>query len=190
MEVRYREAMAIDAAKVPGDAFTYDDVRAMPEDGRRYELFDGVLLVTAAPRRLHQRCLVRLVLLLDAAAPADYEILPGPIDVRLAEDRILEPDLIVVRPGPGDQQTIDEIPQLVVEVASPSTRAIDRDLKRRAYEERGEPSYWLVDPDEPSLTVLELESGLYVERARVLGTTSYETRLPFTVTITPIELVS
>jgi Uma2 family endonuclease len=190
MEVRYREAMAIDAAKVPGDAFTYDDLLAMPADGRRYELFDGALLVTPAPRRLHQRCVHRLDMLLGAAAPADCEILPGPIDVRLAENRVLEPDLIVVGPGPGDQQTIDEVPRLVVEVASPSTRAIDRDLKRRAYEERGVPSYWLIDPTEPSVTVLELERGRYTERARVVGATSYDARLPFAVTITPTELVT
>ncbi|MGH9033636.1 MAG: Uma2 family endonuclease [Acidimicrobiia bacterium] len=182
--------MAIDAAKVPGDAFTYDDLLAMPADGRRYELFDGVLLVTPAPRRLHQRCVQRLVVLLSAAASPDDEILPGPIDVRLADNRILEPDLIVVRRGTGDEQTIDEVPRLVVEVASPSTRAIDRDLKRRAYEEGGVPSYWLVDPSEPSLTVLGLEAGRYTERARVVGSTSYGAQLPFEVTVTPIDLVS
>jgi Uma2 family endonuclease len=109
--------------------------------------------------------------------------------VRLSENRVLEPDLVVLRAGPGAQQTIDEVPLLVVEVSSPSTRSIDRDLKRRAYEERGVPSYWLVDPDEPSVTVLELEAGHYVERAHVIGDSAGRVYEPFELVLVPSHLV-
>jgi Uma2 family endonuclease len=182
--------VAISATQLPAGPFTYDDLRALPEDGHRYELFDGTLLVSAAPNRAHQRCVHRLGLLLEPhARDAGCEVLPGPLDVRLSENRVLEPDLVVLRAGPGAQQTIDEVPLLVVEVSSPSTRSIDRDLKRRAYEERGVPSYWLVDPDEPSVTMLELEAGQYVERAHVVGDAECEVRLPFTLTLVPARLV-
>lgn len=181
--------MAISATQLPAGPFTYDDLLALPDDGHRYELFDGSLLVSAAPNRGHQRCVSRLLLLLAPhAQAAGYEVLPGPIDVRLAQDRVLEPDLIVVRAGPGSQQTIDEAPLLVVEVSSPSTRNIDRDLKRRAYEERGIPPFWLVDPLEPSLTVLELEDDQYVERAHVTGDAVFDARQPFAVTVSPMGL--
>ena len=59
-----------------------------------------------------------------------------------------------------------EPPLLVVEVQSPSTRTIDLVLKRRVLEEAGVPSYWLVDPDDGVVTVLELVDGAYAERAR------------------------
>lgn len=178
------------ATQLPAGPFTYDDLLAFPEDGHRYELFDGTLLVSAAPNRAHQRCVHRLGLLLDPLArAAGYEVLPGPLDVRLSEDRVLEPDLVVLRAGPGTEQTIDEVPLLVVEVSSPSTRSIDRDLKRRAYEERGAPAYWLVDPHEPSVTVLELEAGEYVERAHVVGDASVHVDVPFEILLVPNRLV-
>jgi Uma2 family endonuclease len=190
VEVRYRGDVAISATQLPAGPFTYDDLLALPDDGHRYELFDGSLLVSAAPNRGHQRCVSRLLLLLAPyAQAAGCEVLPGPIDVRLAEDRVLEPDLIVVRAGPGSQQTIDEAPLLVVEVSSPSTRSIDRDLKRRAYEERGIPSFWLVDPLEPSLTALELEGDRYVERAHIVGEGEFQALQPFTLTVVPADLV-
>jgi Uma2 family endonuclease len=183
--------VAISATQLPAGPFTYDDLRAIPEDGHRYELFDGTLLVSAAPNRAHQRCVHRLGLLLEPPAQAaGCEVLPGPLDVRLSENRVLEPDLVVLRAGPGAQQTIDEVPLLVVEVSSPSTRSIDRDLKRRAYEERGVPSYWLVDPDEPSVTVLELESGRYVERVRAIGDAACAVHSPFELTLVPAHLVA
>jgi Uma2 family endonuclease len=182
--------MAISATQLPAGPFTYDDLRSLPEDGHRYELFDGTLLVSAAPNRAHQRCVHRLGLLLEPLARgAGCEVLPGPLDVRLSENRVLEPDLVVLRAGPGAQQTIDEVPLLVVEVSSPSTRSIDRDLKRRAYEERGVPSYWLIDPDEPSVTVLELEGGHYIERMHVAEEAAGQVHRPFELVIVPNRLV-
>jgi Uma2 family endonuclease len=62
-------------------------------------------------------------------------------------------------------------------------------LKRRAYEERGIPSFWLVDPDEPSVTVLELEAGRYVERTHVMGDATYEVRTPFERNLVPARLI-
>lgn len=66
-----------------------------------------------------------------------------------------------------------------------AARSIDRDLKRRAYEEHGIPSCWLVDPQEPSVTVLELETGRCVERARATGKSACEVHASFELTLVP-----
>ncbi|MGH9083535.1 MAG: Uma2 family endonuclease, partial [Acidimicrobiales bacterium] len=80
-------------------------------------------------------------------------------------------------------------PLLVVEIASTSTAVTDRTLKRAVYEEAGVPSYWLVDPVEPSLTVLELGGGAYREVATVRQDESFGATLPFPVSIMPSVLV-
>lgn len=77
----------------------------------------------------------------------------------------------------------------MVEVLSPSTRRIDRTAKRLAYEEAGVPAYWLVDPDVPAVTVLELVDGRYEEVAVVAGEESYTASTPFPVEITPARLL-
>ena len=83
---------------------------------------------------------------------------------------------------------LERTPLLLVEVASRSTRLIDRGTKRLAYEAAGVPGYWLVDPDEPSLTVLRLVDGRYEEAAKVVGDEPYQAAYPFPVTIVPSQL--
>jgi Uma2 family endonuclease len=78
---------------------------------------------------------------------------------------------------------------LVVEVHSPSSRRIDLGSKRLAFEGGGVPSYWLVDPDVPSMTVLEFEEGAHREVAHVIGDEAFTTARPFPVTIVPVDLV-
>jgi Uma2 family endonuclease len=84
---------------------------------------------------------------------------------------------------------VEGAPVLVVEVLSPSTRSIDLGTKRLAYEAAGVPAYWLVDPEVPSLTVLELDAGRYVERATVTGDDAFHADFPFAVTVIPARLL-
>lgn len=77
----------------------------------------------------------------------------------------------------------------MVEVLSPSTRAVDVTLKRHVFEQAGIPSYWLLDPLVPSLMVLELVEGAYVERASVTGKQGYDAVVPFAVRVVPADLV-
>jgi Uma2 family endonuclease len=72
----------------------------------------------------------------------------------------------VVRREDATGRRLDRAPLLVVEVLSPSTRTVDLVLKRRVLEEAGVPSYWLVEPDDGVVTVLELQDGAYREVAR------------------------
>lgn len=74
---------------------------------------------------------------------------------------------------------------LAVEVLAPATRTVDEVLKRRLYERAGVASYWMFDPQQAKLTVLELEHRRYVERAVVSGDQVFEAEVPFPVKVVP-----
>jgi Uma2 family endonuclease len=169
--------------------WTVDDLRHLPDDGLQYELADGVLLVTPAPRPRHQRAVLRMAVLLQAGVPPDLEVFVAPLDFQPTRHRSLQPDVLVVRRADVGEENVTTGVLLAVEVLSPSTRAKDLVLKRALYEDSGVPSYWVVDPDEPSLLVLELQDGGYVETARVTGDGTAEVAAPFPLAVTPTELL-
>ncbi len=173
---------------IPAGPWTVDDLDDFPEGtGTRYELIDGALLVSAEPSLQHQRVSSTLLRLLQDAAPPDLEVFM-PIDVRLSPTRQVAPDVTVVRRTDATGKRLTGLPLLVVEVQSPSTRAVDLDLKRRALEDAGVPSYWLVEPDALALTVLELSDGAYAEVGRVRGEESFEATRPFAIRLVPAQL--
>jgi len=172
-----------------GQAFTRDDLDSMPDDGHRYELIDGTLIVTPAPSPSHQRMAFRLGVILDAARPGDHEVLMAPLDVTLAEDSVLQPDLLVARRSDFTERALPVAPLLAVEVLSPSTRRVDLTLKRSRYESAGCPSYWVLDPDTPSLTAWDLRDEVYVETANVTGDQEFSTETPFAVSFSPSQLL-
>lgn len=181
-------AMTTARAAIPAGPWTVDDLDDFPEgDTRRYELIDGALLVSAEPSLQHQRVSAVLLRLLQDAAPGAFEVFL-PIDVRLSPFRQIAPDITVVRREDATGKRLAGVPLLVVEVQSPSTRAVDLTLKRRVLEEAGVPSYWLIDPDSLTLTVLELDGSAYRERAQVSGEHVYDAVLPFAVRVVPAEL--
>ena len=102
---------------------------------------------------------------------------------------MLQPDVLVARTSDLTEAAAEKPPVLALEVQSPSTRQVDLGTKRLAYEAAGVPAYWLVDPEMPSLTVLHLEEGRYVEHAVVSGDEPYEAELPFPVTVVPAQLI-
>ena len=170
--------------------WTREERDALPPDGSRHELLDGALIVTPSPGIPHQRMVFALGRALDRACPSDLEVFSAPLDVTLASDTVLEPDLLVVRRSQATGATLDGVPLLAVEVASPSTRLVDRKLKLPRFERAGCPSFWIVDPVEPSLTAWELHEGHYVEAAHVIGEQSWSATLPFPVTVSPGQLLA
>ena len=173
-----------------GEPLTWRDLEDRPDDGRRYELNDGVLIVTPAPAWFHQRAVAGLYRTLYAACPAHLEVLFAPLDVRLAEDTVLQPDLLVVRIAEMTQRgLIGHEPVLAVEVLSPGTRSIDLHHKLERFERAGCPSYWVVDPDAPSLTVWQLREGRYVEAANVTDEARFDTAMPYDLRVVPAQLV-
>ena len=138
---------------MPGTAptrWTREMVLALPDDGNRYELFDGELLVTPAPTPRHQ---FALACLYDAIAPfvrahAVGHTFWSPADLRLGGEQASQPDLFVVAHVPADWSWGSfPNPILVIEVLSPGSARADRIVKRRRFQRSGVPEYWVVDLD-------------------------------------------
>ncbi len=170
--------------------FTLADLDALPDDGKQHELVDGVHLVTPSPTRIHQRAVGTFYYLLKHSCPPAYEVLVAPMDYRPTPRRSLQPDVVVASREDTGQDALVLPLLLAVEVLSPSTRVKDLSTKRMVYCESGVASYWLFDPEDEVLTVLELVGGQYVERAVVKGDDVFEAELPFGVRVVPAELVS
>jgi Uma2 family endonuclease len=131
---------------------TIDALRALPEDGLRHELLDGVHAVTPAPALPHQAMLREIYDRLAAAlAGADgLQMFWSPADIVLGPRTLVQPDLFVVRHEPGRPPRRWEevgVPVLAIEVLSPGTAARDRGAKRRIYQQAGVAEYWIVDLD-------------------------------------------
>jgi Uma2 family endonuclease len=169
---------------------TAADLEALPDDGHRYELLDGTLLVTPAPRFEHQLAVGRLHVLLVAAVPADLVVLMAPFDVRLADDTVLQPDLLVARRRDFTSRDLPGAPLLAVEVLSAITRRVDLLLKRDRFQAAGCTAYWVVDPDEPSVVAWELREGAYVEVGRASGGERLAVEYPARISIRPNELIA
>jgi len=135
---------------------TYEDYRALPDDGRRYELLEGEIQVAPAPSTRHQLISRNLEFLLHAHARERRlgEVMDAPVDVILDRGTVVQPDLLFVssaRLGIISERGIEGAPDLAVEILSESTQAIDRGAKRQLYARYGVLHYWIVDPASRSL---------------------------------------
>ena len=139
--------------------FTVADLREMPEDGRRYEVVEGDLYVSPAPKTRHQRISLRLSAFLERAEEAGFGVaLAAPTDVYLDDANGVQPDLLFVRRVHTDMVVEDNVrgvPDLVTEILSPTTRARDLGVKLRLYARFGVRVYWVVDPEAETITVYE-----------------------------------
>ncbi len=134
-----------------GRRWTREMVLALPDDGNRYELFDGELLVTPAPNGLHQLAVSRLweALLSFVRLHRLGEILTSPADLHLGGDQLSQPDLFVIPSLPANRRVWAGFPNpiLVIEILSPGTARFDRIVKRRRFQRANIPEYWVVDLD-------------------------------------------
>ena len=154
---------------------TFADVLALPDDGSRYELLDGELVVAASPVTRHQRVSKRLEYVLYLAELAGYgEVFYAPFDVILDQFNTVQPDLLFVRAGHGlivGEQRIEGVPDLMVEILSKRTAGIDRGRGRKGklgiYERFGAPCYWIIDPDKESVAEYTLQDGRYPTQPQV-----------------------
>jgi Uma2 family endonuclease len=167
---------------------TREDLDALPDDGLRHELLDGTFVMTPAPGVRHQRMLARLYSALSTACEGtNLEVLFAPVDVILGAS-VVRPDLVIAAPGAFAERGLQTAPLVVVEIQSPSTAWLDAGRKRSLYEEHGVAHYWLADPGEPSLVIMDLVDAQYVETAHAVGTSSITIESPFEVTLTPAAL--
>lgn len=145
----------------PRGQWTYEDWVKLPDDGWRYEVIEGVLHMTPAPKPKHQRVLSNLN---DAVKSFVHERALGevfftPIDVMLpGQETPVEPDLVYIPAEQADmvgEDDIEGVPPLLVEVLSPSNWWVDRRTKFEFYAECGVQEYWIVDP-EPAVRTIEV----------------------------------
>ena len=128
-----------------GKSLTWADLESFDDDGYRYELLDGTLLMSPSPRPIHQRVVARLLAVLADHCPRELEVLPAPVDVLLSEDTVLIPDSVVGRWGDFTERGLTGPPVLAIEVISRSSRLIDTKLKPAKLADAGCPHYWVVE---------------------------------------------
>jgi len=137
-----------DKDRVQEGQVTYEAYAGMPDDGRRYEIFDGVLeMMSPGPSTIHQLVHARLFNAMQKCS-SDYVILYAPLDVILSRTNVVQPDLIMVHRSRLDIVTVRGIegaPDLVVEVLSPGSRSRDKVRKMNIYAKHQIPEYWIVD---------------------------------------------
>ena len=145
--------------------YTYADLANFPDDHLRREIIDGDLIVTPSPVIRHQMASANLHLRLATyARQAGGLALAAPMDVFLSPDNVVEPDLLFIRPDRLDrlgEKYVQVVPDLVVEISSPSTRRLELVRKRELYERFQVPEYWYIDLDAERVEIYVLAEGFY-----------------------------
>ena len=137
---------------------TYDQYCLLPEDGKQYEVIDGELFMTPAPRPKHQQIVVWLTEELSRFVRENSlgEVFVAPVDVLLDRHSIVQPDVLFIsaaRLSIVKEDAIEGPPDLVVEVLSPSTFYKDLRKKMTAYSQFGVQEYWIVDPETQTIEI-------------------------------------
>jgi Uma2 family endonuclease len=161
--------MLTPADHVPGPKqgqWTYDSYATLSNDGKRYEIIDGVLYMVPAPNDFHQEIVALIIsyLIPYIKHTGRGRVLGAPIDVVLAPGIVVQPDVLVLLEKKGTKRKPAQTtrpPDLAIEVASPSTASYDRQKKSVAYARAGVKEYWIVDPIKREIEVFLLEGDEY-----------------------------
>ncbi len=162
---------ADDVPGPPQGQWTYVSYARLLDDGRRYEIIDGVLDVAPSPDVAHQTAVgwIFHYLLVHVQLAGKGRVFSAPINVELSPARVVQPDVVVVRAehaGIITPARLVGVPDLVVvvEVASPGTAGYDRREKQDVYARSGVPEYWIADPYARTIEVLVREGSAYRSR--------------------------
>lgn len=143
---------------------TLDDFMALGDEVRA-ELIAGELYMTPSPTPPHQSVAANLHLILGPHVREQNlgTMWIAPLDVHLPSGDIVQPDLIFISTAsaPIVQDWIRGVPDLLIEIVSPSNAERDRFVKRALYAENGVREYWIVDPDSRTIEVVRLDDGAY-----------------------------
>ena len=184
--------MAIMQAAHPG--VSYADLERWPEDGRRYELYDGEVYVVPSPLPLHQIAAARLHLALtEYVRRHGGLVLFAPLDIVLSEYDVVQPDLLYFTAG--RQHLVDpravtrHPPDLAVEILSPTSASNDRGRKMQLLARHGVQEYWLVDPDAAAIEVFRLNGDRYRLASQATGGERVGSPLMPALVLTPDDVV-
>ncbi len=163
--------------------WTYDEFAAeSAESNLPTELWDGEIIMSAAPRPTHQRIAARTWRYLDEFVNARQlgEALISPIDVVFSGRKAVQPDVVYVsaaRKSIVEENCIRGVPDLLIEIISEGTWRRDRVDKKALYEQFGVAEYWIIDPDSRLIEVFTLAKGTYQLHARGVGTEKVTSKL-------------
>ncbi|TWT40911.1 hypothetical protein RAS1_35980 [Phycisphaerae bacterium RAS1] len=158
---------------------TADEYLALADDDFRYELIDGVILMSPSPLPLHQRVAFEIAYQLEAfLRQRPIGMVVPEVDVKLSDKLVYRPELVFVR-----QDNLKRIapritftPDVVVEVISPASRGRDTRTKFDDYQRVGVAEYWLIDPQNEATTFYRLEGDRYVDASPPAGQEAFESR--------------
>jgi Uma2 family endonuclease len=146
---------------------SYAELGRWPDDGRRYELYEGEPIVVPSPNIRHQIVVSNLNAVLRVYARRTGGLaLVAPLDVVLSKYDVLEPDVVYFGPAKRARLVLTEpayvVPDLAIEVLSRSTEARDRGRKMVVLARYRLPEYWLADPAAQIVEVYVLQAGQLV----------------------------
>lgn len=147
------------------EKWTYDKYRELPDDGNRYEVLEGELHMTPAPSSYHQKISRRIQFLFyELERAGKGEIYNAPVDLLMPGAQPAQPDLVYLTSkqlAAVTERGIEGVPDLVVEILSPSTATRDRVDKLHIYRKAGVKRYLIVDVQARSIEVLLLDGKSY-----------------------------
>ncbi len=184
--------MPLPATRKAKVVWNYGDYRLLPDDGLRYEVIDGELIVTPSPSTIHQTISKRihLAFMLQIEQAGRGLVFYAPLDLIFSETRFVQPDLLVVAAENRHivtERGIEGPPDLVAEILSPATERNDRQLKSKIYGAEGVKEYWIVDPTAHVVEVYVLAELGYSLHARYgIGESVASTVFDVTLEVDPI----
>jgi len=174
------------------ESYTYADYITWDDD-IRWELIDGIPYLMGAPNREHQELLGNLYLLFGTFLKGKHcKVFFAPFDVRLnfdtLDNTVVQPDLMIVCDhNKLDKAGIKGVPEMLVEILSPSTSKHDKTLKYETYRKNGVQEYWILDPKTKTLTVNLLNNGVYISHPYTIkDTVPVHTLKGFTINLSEV----
>lgn len=155
-----------DHARYDGWRLSADDYLALPPDGFRYELIDGVVRMSPSASFTHQLIAAEILIQIGAyLTKHPIGVATMEVDIKLADGCVYRPDVVFLNSEKASRcgVHVTEPPDLIVEVISVESRIDDTETKRGRYEAAGVGEYWLIDPAREELTFLQHVAGRYVE---------------------------
>jgi Uma2 family endonuclease len=153
---------------------TYDEYCLLPDDGKRYQVIEGELFVSPAPRTTHQDIVLELASLLRAHVKAHRlgKVYVAPTDVLLSPTTVVQPDILFIRRG--NMGIITELniqgpPDLCIEVLSPGTESVDRERKMAVYARYGVQEYWIVNPMRQTVSTYSRDGDRFTLKIEAAG---------------------
>lgn len=158
----------------PQGAWTYADYARLPDNGMRYEVIEGELFMSPAPRAIHQEMIINLVIELGLYLRTHKlgKIYTAPVDVMMGDLATpVQPDILFIRRERLQivSDRVEGVPDFIIEVLSPGNSWVDKRKKFELYAQNGVSEYWIADPDECLVEVYVLRGQAYALLGQFVG---------------------